>query len=192
MTKKASAKKADQKGSVSSGSDSYESDSDLEILEPEEPSPLPPARPNELIAAAQYDALQAVWSPRNRRPKVDKVKSALVAFKDVVKDLRDSWKESAQALKMAENKGESSNTAELRKQVTIQRRLMDVVASTTLEKGHPTIVEKYVPFLSLYLHFAHSAYSRHSHRSLKRIERASHVISLIWLLPFLKILIDEE
>ncbi|KAL4809912.1 hypothetical protein BDV18DRAFT_50362 [Aspergillus unguis] len=140
-TKKASAKKADGKGSISSDSDSYDSDSELEILEPEEPSPIPPARPAEPIAAAQYDALRSVWSPRNRRPKVDKVKTALIAFKDVVKNLRDSWKESAQALKTAENK-ESSNTADLRKQVALQRRLMDVVVSTTLEKGHPTIVEK--------------------------------------------------
>ncbi|KAL5333347.1 hypothetical protein BJX70DRAFT_403688 [Aspergillus crustosus] len=142
VNKRATVKKAGGKGSVSSGSGSDESDSDLEILEPEEPSPIPPARPSEPEAAAQYDALRAVWSPRNRRPKVDKVKTALVAFKDVVKTVRDTWKESAQALKNAENKGETSDTAELRKKVALQRRLMDVVVSTTLEKGHPIIVEK--------------------------------------------------
>ncbi|KAL4866768.1 hypothetical protein BDV12DRAFT_130597 [Aspergillus spectabilis] len=142
LNKKAAVKKADGKGSVSSGSGSDESDSDIEILEPEEPSPIPPARPSEPEAAAQYDALRAVWSPRNRRPKVDKVKTALVAFKDVVKTVRDTWKDSAQALKIAENKGETSETAELRKKVALQRRLMDVVVSTTLEKGHPIIVEK--------------------------------------------------
>ncbi|KAL4748633.1 hypothetical protein BDW72DRAFT_150251 [Aspergillus terricola var. indicus] len=142
VAKKVPAKKADGKGSASSGSDSYESDSDLEIQEPEEPSPLPPARPAEPEAAAQYDVLQAVWSPRNRRPKVDKVKTALVAFKDVVKNLRDSWKETAQALKAAENKGESSDTAQIRKQVAHQRRLMEVAVIATLEKGHPMIVEK--------------------------------------------------
>ncbi|KAL4762427.1 uncharacterized protein BDW70DRAFT_27480 [Aspergillus foveolatus] len=142
VTKKVPAKKADGKGSASSGSDSYESDSDLEIQEPEEPSPLPPTRPAEPEAAAQYDVLEAVWSPRNRRPKVDKVKTALVAFKDVVKNLRDSWKETAQALKAAENKGESSDTAQLRKQVAHQRRLMEVAVIATLEKGHPMIVEK--------------------------------------------------
>ncbi len=184
--KKAVIKKADGKGSVSSASDSYESDDSLEIQEPEEPSPLPPARPNDPEAAAQYDALRAVWSPRNRRPKVDKVKNALVAFKDVVKSLRDTWKESAQALKTAENKGESSNTTELRKQVALQRRLMDVVVSTTLAKGHPIIVEKYVNFLFLFLCFAYLAYPCHSHRSQKEIERTSHVISLIWLLSCYK------
>ncbi|KAL4915840.1 hypothetical protein BDW62DRAFT_203293 [Aspergillus aurantiobrunneus] len=141
LTKKVPVKKANGKASISSGSDS-ESDSDLEIQEPEEPSPLPPSRPSEPEAAAKYDALRAVWSPRNRRPKVDKVKAALVAFKDVVKTLRDAWKESVQALKAAENKGESSNTTELRKKVALQRRLMEVVVGTTLERGHPIIVEK--------------------------------------------------
>ncbi|KAL5048622.1 hypothetical protein BDW71DRAFT_205318 [Aspergillus fruticulosus] len=142
VAKKVPVKRADGKGSASSGSDSYESDSELEIQEPEEPSPLPPTRPAEPEAAAEYDVLQAVWSPRNRRPKVDKVKTALVAFKDVVKNLRDSWKETAQALKAAENKGESSDTAQLRKQVAHQRRLMEVAVNAALDKGHPMIVEK--------------------------------------------------
>ncbi|KAL4796281.1 hypothetical protein BDV19DRAFT_84542 [Aspergillus venezuelensis] len=143
-TKKVPVKKADGKASVSSDSESSSGsdDSDLEILEPEEPSPIPPARPSDPEAATRYDTLQAVWFPRNRRPKVDKVKSALVAFKDVVKNLRDSWKETTQALKSAENKGESSGTTELRSKVALQRRFMDVIASTALEKGHPTIVEK--------------------------------------------------
>ncbi|KAL3466149.1 hypothetical protein BJX64DRAFT_22828 [Aspergillus heterothallicus] len=140
---KAVTKKLNGKTSVSSGSESdYSDDSDLEIQEPEEPSPLPPVRPADPEAAAQYDCLQAVWSPRNRRPKVDKVKTAIVAFKDVVKTVRDGWRASSQTLKAAENKGESDETAELRKQVALQRRLMDVVVSTTLEKGHPMIVEK--------------------------------------------------
>ncbi|KAL2825012.1 hypothetical protein BDW59DRAFT_179992 [Aspergillus cavernicola] len=143
QTKKGSIKKPDGKVSVSSGSESGESDgSDLEIQEPPEPSPIPPARPSEPEAVAQYDTLQAVWFPRNRRPNVNKVKTALVAFKDVVKTVRDTWKESAQALKTAENKGETSVTVELRKQVALQRRLMDVVVSATLEKGHPIINEK--------------------------------------------------
>ncbi|KAL2867313.1 uncharacterized protein BJX67DRAFT_371979 [Aspergillus lucknowensis] len=138
---KAGSKKLNGKGSASSESESSD-DSDLEIQEPEEPSPLPPARPSEPEAAAQYDSLQAVWFPRNRRPNVDKVKTAIFAFKDVVKTVRDAWRENSQALKAAENKGESNETAELRKHVTLQRRLMDVVVSTTLEKGHPIIVEK--------------------------------------------------
>lgn len=139
---KASSKKADGRTSGSSGSESDMSDSELEIEAPEEPSPIPPVRPSEPEAAARYDTLQAVWSPRNRRPHADKVKGALVAFKDVVKAVRDTWKEKSQAMKMAENKGENDKAAQIKKDVVLQRRLMDVVVSTTLEQGHPTIVEK--------------------------------------------------
>lgn len=103
----------------------------------------------------EYDTLQAVWSPRNRRPNADKVKNALVAFKDVVKRVRDAWKESSQAMKIAENKEENDRAAQLKKDVVLQRRLMDVVVSTTLEKGHPAIVEKYVLYLFLILLFRH-------------------------------------
>ncbi|KAK5687968.1 hypothetical protein LTS12_028952, partial [Elasticomyces elasticus] len=128
---------------VSSDSDSDDS-SGVEIEEPspEEPSPIPPTRPTEPLAAARYDTLQAIWSPRNRRPNAEKVKNALVAFKDVVKAVRDTWKESSQAMKTAENQGDSGKATQLKNQVVLQRRVMDVVISTTLEMGHPMIVEK--------------------------------------------------
>ncbi|KAL3482203.1 hypothetical protein BJX99DRAFT_83259 [Aspergillus californicus] len=140
QAKKGSVKRYEGKTMVESSDES--SDSDLEIQEPPEPSPILPARPSEPEAAAQYDTLCAVWYPRNKRPNVDKVKNALVAFKDVVKTVRDAWKESASTLKTAENKGETSDTAQLRTQVALQRRVMNVVVSTTLEKAHPVIVEK--------------------------------------------------
>ncbi|EHA28414.1 hypothetical protein ASPNIDRAFT_189289, partial [Aspergillus niger ATCC 1015] len=175
-TMKGGSKKLDgQSASSSSESDSSD-ESDLEIQEPEEVSPLPPTRPSEPEAAARYDALKAVWSPRNRHPNVDKVKSALVAFKDVVKAVRDAWKESSQAMKVAENKGDNDKAAQLKKNVVLQRRLMDVVISTTQEQGHPVIVEKYVLSLPSSLSFPHLACPR-GHRSLKRIESLSHLLS---------------
>ena len=183
-TSKATTKKPDGK-SASSGSETDTSDSELEIEAPEEPSPIPPVRPNEPEAAARYDALRAVWSPRNRRPHADKVKSALVAFKDVVKAVRDTWKEKSQAMKMAENKGENDKAAQIKKEVVLQRRLMDVVISTTLDQGHPTIVEKYVLSLSLFLSLNNLAYRCHGHRSQKRIESLSRVISLVWTSAYL-------
>ncbi|KAE8152465.1 hypothetical protein BDV25DRAFT_150910 [Aspergillus avenaceus] len=136
-----STKKLDGKP-ASSGSESDTSGSELEIEVPPEASPLPPIRSNEPEGAARYDAIQAVWSPRNKRPNADKVKGALVAFKDVVKAVRDVWKEKSQAMKMAENKGENDKAAQIKKDVVLQRRLMDVVVSTTLELGHPAIIEK--------------------------------------------------
>jgi hypothetical protein len=192
QAKKASSKMTtktpDGKSSVSSGSESDTSGSELEIEMPEEASPIPYTRPNEPVAAVQYDALQAVWSPRNRRPNVDKVKSALVAFKDVVKTVRDTWKEKSQAMKMAENKGENDKAAQIKKDVVLQRRLMHVVVSTTLDQGHPMIVEKYV--LSLFFSYPlmnlNLAYRCHGHRSQKRIESLSRVIYLVWFPACLK------
>ncbi|RAH80650.1 hypothetical protein BO86DRAFT_364671 [Aspergillus japonicus CBS 114.51] len=142
-TAKGSSKKVDGTAD-SSESETDSSDSELEIEDraPEEPSPLPTSRPSEPEAAAKYDALKAVWSPRNRRPNVDKVKSALVAFKDVVKTVRDAWKDSSQAMKAAENEGNNDKAAQLKKDAVLQRRLMDVVVCATLETGHPIIVEK--------------------------------------------------
>lgn len=126
-----------------------------------------------------------MWSPRNRRPHADKVKDALVAFKDVVKAVRDTWKEKSQAMKMAENKGENDKAAQIKKDVVLQRRLMDVVVSTTLDQGHPTIVEKYVLSLSLFLSLNNFAYRCDGHRSQKRIESLSRVISLVWTSAYL-------
>lgn len=117
QTKKPAAKSTKQ---ASTRSDSESSDeSELEIEAPDEPSPIPPARPTETEAAAQYDTLQAVWSPRNKWPGPEKVKTALVAYKDLVKALRDAWKEQVQAMKVAENQGDNAKAAQLKDQVTM-------------------------------------------------------------------------
>jgi hypothetical protein len=176
-------KKADD-NSASSESDSDSSDeSELEVeLPPEEPSPLPPTRPDNPEEAAAYDTMKAVWAPRNRRPDVEKIKSALVAYKDVVKSVRDEWKTQSQAMKDAENKSDNDKAAELKKKVLLQRRLMDVVVTTTLEKGHPLIVEKYVHFLFASLTLLADRHRlHHGRRSLKRIENYYHVTVLAWI-----------
>lgn len=88
-------------------------------------------------------------------------------------------------MKMAENKGENDKAAQIKKDVVLQRRLMDVVVSTTLDQGHPTIVEKYVLSLSLFLSLNNLAYRCDGHRSQKRIESLSRVISLVWTSAYL-------
>ncbi|OJJ44419.1 hypothetical protein ASPZODRAFT_18609 [Penicilliopsis zonata CBS 506.65] len=127
--------------SDSSASDSESSDySDLEIEAPE-PSPLPPTRPGEPIPAAQYDAIQAVWSPRNRQPKNDDIKKAIVAFNQLVKAVRDVWKDKCQAMKTAESKGEKDKVAALQQEASLQRQTIDAIIAATLKEGHPAIVE---------------------------------------------------
>ena len=134
----------DQTRTVSDSESESSDESDLEIEAPDEPSPIPAIRPTEPEAAAQYDTLQAVWSPRNKWPGPDKLKNALVAYKELVKSLRDAWKEQVQAMKLAENQEDNQKATKLKEKVILQRRTMDKIAITTLEMGHPNIVEKYV------------------------------------------------
>jgi hypothetical protein len=144
---KAATKAATKKTSKPSSPGSYtgsSDDSELEIEAPPEPSPIPPIRPTEPIAAAGYDTLQAVWSPRNKRASVDKVKSALAGFQQITQVVRDTWKQKLQAMNVAENKGDNVTATTLKHEVVFQRNMMDKIVSTALGMGHPTIVEKYV------------------------------------------------
>jgi hypothetical protein len=79
------------------------------------------------------------------RVSAEKVKTSLVAFKDVVKGLRDGWKDQVQAMKSAENQGDNDKATKIKHAVALQRRIMEKIISTTLETGHPVIVEKYDP-----------------------------------------------
>ncbi|KAI7973843.1 hypothetical protein EIK77_001042 [Talaromyces pinophilus] len=134
------------------------SDSELEVEEPDEPSPLPAVRPTDSEGAVQYDTIKAIWSPRNKYPSVEKIKNALVAFKDVVKTVRDEWKSLSQAMKDAENQNNNDKASELRNKVVQQRKLINAVITTAIDKGHPVIVEKYVLFLPLLTPLAHHSY----------------------------------
>ncbi|KAJ6014747.1 hypothetical protein N7540_009338 [Penicillium herquei] len=117
-------------------------DSDLEIETSPEPSPIPATRPKEPVEAAGYDTLQAVWSPRNKRVSAEKVKSGLMSFKDIIKTLRDEWKDRVQDMKTAENKGNNELAAKWKAVVSSQRQTMDKIMTTAMEMGHPMIVEK--------------------------------------------------
>lgn len=194
--KQTQSKKAGAKGpKTKSRSGSPSSDeSDLEIEAPDEPSPIPATRPNEPVAAAEFDTLQAVWSPRNKRPTADKVKSALVAFKDVIKVLRDAWKDQVQAMKLAENQGDNDKATRLKQEVALQRRIMDKIATTTMDMGHPMIVEKYDPPSLISPAFPICPHGFHGHRSRKRTETVSRVNSLLWIwikLPLIRLEIRD-
>jgi hypothetical protein len=182
-TKKQSAKKPGsktQKKTKGQAESDSSDDSDLEIEAPDEPSPLPLTRPNDPIDAAVYDTMQAVWSPRNKWPTADKVKGALVAFKDVIKVLRDAWKDQVQAMKLAENQGDNAKAARLKESVALQRRIMDRIVDTTLTVGHPTIVEKYASPILNFVSPPTFPRGFYGHRSLKRIENFTRVNPFLW------------
>ena len=159
-TKKAPAKKAKtQKKAKDESASASSDDSDLEIEAPPEASPIPPVRPTDPIGAAEYDTMQAVWSPRNKRVSAEKVKSGLMQFKDIIKALRDLWKEQSQDMKTAENNGDDQKAVKLKEGVVLQRQTMNKIVTTAMESGHPMIVEKYANSLPL----PHSHSHSHSH-----------------------------
>ncbi|KAJ5884824.1 Zinc finger CCCH-type [Penicillium taxi] len=145
--KKPAAKKIDPKKAMNpkievESDDSDYSDSDIEAPDELPPIPVGTPRPTEPVAAAENDTFHIVWSPRNKRVPADKFKSALVAFKDIIKTLRDNWKDQVQLMKTAENQGDNDKAATLKQTVSLQRSIMNKIMTTTLEMGHPIIVEK--------------------------------------------------
>lgn len=165
------------------------SDSELEVEEPDEPSPLPAVRPADPEGAVQYDTIEAIWSPRNKYPSVLKIKNALVAFKDIVKTVRDEWKSLSQAMKDAENQNNNDKASELRNKVIQQRKLINAVITAAMDKGHPVIVEKYVFSPSLLL----TSLAHHPcriYRSLMQNAHIYHVIISKWIVSELKKIVN--
>ncbi|KAJ5623468.1 hypothetical protein N7490_012073 [Penicillium lividum] len=124
-TKKQPAKKTAKKESKGKQDSESSDDSELEIEAPQNRPPYP-----------QFAHL----SPLQQLP--DKVKNGLMAFKEIIKALRDSWKDQVQAMKNAENQGDNDKAAQLKQGVTLQRQTMDKIMTTAMEMGHPMIVEK--------------------------------------------------
>jgi hypothetical protein len=131
-------------GSASSGTDDSDDESDLEVLH--EPSPLPAVRPEDVEGGVKYDTLKAVWSPRNMQPAASAVRDAMKLFSDLVKGVRDAWKSRSEALKAAENQNLEDSIPIIKKDVILQRRLLDLIVNTTLESGHPVLIQRYVHF----------------------------------------------
>ncbi len=127
----------------------YSSGSDEEN-EPDEPSPLPQNRPIDPSNATEYDALKAVWAPRNRILSVAAIRTALGDFWVVVKGIRDKWKSENLDLQQAEQKKNQPKIAQLTRSISEQRRLLESCIRLALTHGHQDITEKYVRFLYLF------------------------------------------
>lgn len=138
------AAKRGSQGGDTSGSDSDDTDSDSEDDTPPEPSPLPPSRPQDIEGGIKYDTVKIVWSPRNRHPSPQNVRNAMVQFSELVKGVRDTWKARSEALKAAENQNLEDKIPAIKKDVILQRRLLDLIVNTSLEQGHPVSIRRYV------------------------------------------------
>ena len=131
-----------QEGKSPTSSYDSESDSDPEIEEPM-PEILKSGRPNDSDGKVLFDTVQAVWSPHGKPAVPDKIRTGIAQFGETIRKLRDAWKAKNAALQQAEN-ANSSNVPGLKGEVEQYRRLMQNVARTAVELGHPAHLKKYV------------------------------------------------
>lgn len=148
VSKAKATKSVSKKAKHGSASASDTSDDELAIEEDEPemiPAVLAVAPPTDERGKLLYNAVNAVWSPRNRSASVDKVRSAIAAFGDTVRGLRDSWKAKNDSLRKAElpNSPTASDVTLLKEEVAKYRSIMELLMSRALLHGHPTIVKRY-------------------------------------------------
>ena len=133
-----------------SASDS-DSDGDLSIEgdEPPEETPflLTVSAPTDERGKALFNAVQAVWTPRNRPASPDKIRSGIAAFGETVRALRDAWKAKNDSLKKAElpTSPTAAEVPRLKDDVAHYRQVMESVMARSLFFGHPSVVSRYVP-----------------------------------------------
>ncbi len=139
---------SDSSDDTSSGSDS-DSDSDSDSVDQVEveKAPLPAERPRTPKEAVRYDTIAALWLPRSGAVG-DAARVGLTKFWEVVRTIRDRWKNDQAAVDKAQKADEKTELPMLQERVVTQRVLMAVALRNALEFGHPTMLEKYA-FLSL-------------------------------------------
>lgn len=139
-----SASSADSSSESGSEDDStYESASDEE-LQIEEPSPIPPVRPNDPDKAVEFDIIKAVWAKRSVVLSGAVIRSALGEYWEIIRTIRDQWKLETQKLQQATEKKEVTRISDYRSRADEKRRLLESCLCLTLRHGHRDIVERYV------------------------------------------------
>ncbi|OQU95079.1 hypothetical protein CLAIMM_01340 isoform 2 [Cladophialophora immunda] len=124
-----------------------DSDDDLEI-EDEEPEVTPAllsvSMPTDERGKALYNAVQAVWTPRNRSASPEKIRGGIAGFGEVVRGLRDAWKTKNESLRKAElpDSPSAADAPRLKEEVARYRQVMETVMMRSLMYGHPAIVNR--------------------------------------------------
>lgn len=110
------------------------------------PAPLTVSAPTDERGKALYNAVQAVWSPRNKAAPPEKIRSGIASFGDTVRGLRDAWKAKNDSLRKAElpDSPTAGHAAGLKEEVARYRQVMESVMARSLLYGHPAIVKRYV------------------------------------------------
>ena len=144
-----------RQGDQRTDSDS-DSDSDLSVEEEPEKTPalLSVQVPTDERGRAMYQAVQAVWSPRNLTAPVEKMKSGMAQFGDTIKALRDSWKDKNESLRKAElpNSPTAGLIPKLKADVAHYRLTVETVVNRSLQHAHPAILKRYVFLLTIPYH----------------------------------------
>lgn len=132
------------------------SSSDLEFEDAESEPEITPALitvspPTDERVRAVFNAVKAVWSPRNKPAPVDKIKAGVMEFGDTIRTLRDAWKARNDNLKKAELEGSTTASAApaLKAEVAQYRQTAETLVTKTLLLAHPVIMRRYVPTQSL-------------------------------------------
>lgn len=129
-------------GSVSS------SDDDLEI-EDEDPETRPAvitvAKPDAFRDKLLWEAVDSVWTPRNKPASSEKIVAAIKFVGEAVRGLREQWKSQNEKLKKAElpNSETSASAPALKMLVGQLREVMETLAARVTKWGHPSILKRY-------------------------------------------------
>ena len=131
----------------SSSESESEEDSDYysgseEDMEPEEPPPLAPSRPDDAVEATKYDVVKAVWAKRSSNLTGPVIRAALGDYWNVIKVIRDNWKTETTALQQAEETKDQSKIKNCQRRAAEQRQIMELAIELTLKHGHRDIVAK--------------------------------------------------
>lgn len=125
-------------------SSTSESESDDDNVPPDpKPAILVVTAPTDVAGKAMYDAVSAVWAPRNKKPVWENVTKGMALFADAIKSLRDAWKVKNEALKKAEL-ANSDTVQELKKDVVRFRQNMETTIQRSLQHGHEAHLNRYV------------------------------------------------
>ncbi|EME46038.1 hypothetical protein DOTSEDRAFT_70133, partial [Dothistroma septosporum NZE10] len=126
----------------SSSSEDTSTDDDSVYSESEdEDSPLPPKRPDNPRAGVEYDTIKALWHSKRRPLTNDTIKKRLIEFWELMKTIRDRWKNDQEAVADAEEKKRTGELPLLQSRVKDQRDMVEAAFKAALKHGHRGIIE---------------------------------------------------
>jgi hypothetical protein len=120
--------------------DSSDDDSEYTDDEEDEPSPLPPARPDEPHGAVRYDIIKATWHPRRSPVGLENIRNSLRDIWEILGTIQKRWRADSKAVTDAEDQKKTGELPVLKDRVSSQRDLLQSALKAALEYGHPDVL----------------------------------------------------